>query len=55
MYLTVGNGGNLEGASRSWVDTHPPPYCSDPAQFQVPNYQPSPSGKVGAAACLQLF
>jgi hypothetical protein len=36
MYLTVGDGGNLEGIYKDFVDgpsETPPPYCSDPLAF----------------------
>lgn len=43
-------GGNAEGLARTFVDHEPPPYCADPTLFEVPAYQPSPSGEVCAAA-----
>lgn len=36
MYLTVGDGGNLEGIYKDFVDgpaDAPPPYCEDPLAF----------------------
>ena len=40
--MHAGDGGNVEGLSRAFIDTSPEPYCNDtslyPASF--PSYQP---------------
>ena len=39
-YISVGDGGNVEGLYHEFIDVSPPPYCADPAQlFTVPVYQ----------------
>jgi hypothetical protein len=47
MYLTVGDGGNIEGIYQDYVDgpaEAPPPYCESPENFTQklfpPRYQP---------------
>jgi hypothetical protein len=47
MYLTVGDGGNIEGIYKDYVDgpaDAPPPYCKSPENFTQklfpPRYQP---------------
>ena len=47
MYTCIGDGGNMEGLARWFIDDQPPAYCDDPDRFTPPQYQPSPSGKVG--------
>lgn len=49
MYTCIGDGGNMEGLARWFIDDQPPAYCDDPYRFVPPQYQPSPSGKVGAS------
>ncbi|GAB4814669.1 hypothetical protein N2152v2_001715 [Parachlorella kessleri] len=45
MYICIGDGGNMEGLARFFIDEYPPPYCDNPGKFAPPIYQPSPSGK----------
>jgi hypothetical protein len=44
MYLTVGDGGNIEGIYKDYIDGPSPDFCSTPeqhtAQIFPPPYQP---------------
>ena len=44
-YITVGDGGNIEGLYKLFIDNAPvPAFCSDASKFALPSYQPTPSG-----------
>ncbi|PRW60148.1 Purple acid phosphatase 15 [Chlorella sorokiniana] len=45
QYITVGDGGNVEGPERRLIDVEPPPYCSNPSLFEQPVQQATTSGE----------
>jgi hypothetical protein len=46
MYTTIGDGGNIEGLVYPFIDTPPPPdFCANTSLFELPSYQPTPSGQ----------
>ncbi|KAL4420451.1 hypothetical protein ABPG75_010107 [Micractinium tetrahymenae] len=43
MYTLIGDGGNIEGLYRTFIDAQPQPaYCADPSLYALPVYQPIP-------------
>jgi hypothetical protein len=46
IYITSGDGGNLEGLASKFIDEHPHDYCSDPSKFHIQHYSPMPPGKI---------
>ena len=41
----AGDGGNVEGPERRYVDAEPPPFCSDPRLYEQPAQQPTTTGQ----------
>lgn len=47
-YITIGNGGTMDGMSNTVIDSDPQPYCQNSSLYTTPWYQPTPSGQVRA-------
>jgi len=47
VFITVGDGGNLEGLYTAFIETEPvAAFCSNASLYKLPSYQPSPSGSI---------
>lgn len=55
MYLTVGDGGNIEGIYKDYIDGPAPDFCATPekhtAQIFPPPYQPQVCNAPGFVLC----